>query len=72
MSCFPDPGFGQAVHTWPTELATEVEEEAGEYIFDTNFQEQGADFVLQQVFAMTERRFKVARRFVKDKPGTSS
>ena len=56
-------------YTWPTELATEVEEEAGEYIFDIpNFREQGADFVLQQVFAMTERRFKVARRFVKDKP----
>jgi predicted AlkP superfamily phosphohydrolase/phosphomutase len=68
VSCFLTPPSAKQ-YTWPAELATEVEEEVGEYIFDIpNFREQGADFVLQQVFAMTERRFKVARRLVKSKP----
>jgi predicted AlkP superfamily phosphohydrolase/phosphomutase len=68
VSCFLTPPSAKQ-YTWPSELATEVEEEVGEYIFDIpNFREQGADFVLQQVFAMTERRFKVARRLVRNKP----
>jgi predicted AlkP superfamily phosphohydrolase/phosphomutase len=48
-----------------------VEDELGgePYIFDIpNFREQGEVAVLQQVFAMTERRFRVARRLVKNKP----
>ncbi len=41
----------------------------GNYIFDIpNFREQGMRFVLDQVFKMTERRFQVARRLVKNKP----
>ncbi|HZB02048.1 MAG TPA: alkaline phosphatase family protein, partial [Actinomycetota bacterium] len=40
-----------------------------QYIFDIpNFRQQGMEFVLEQVFTMTERRFKVARRLVKEKP----
>ena len=68
VSCFLTPPSAKQF-TWPAELATEVEEEVGEYIFDIpNFREQGADFVLQRVFAMTERRFKLARRLVRSKP----
>jgi predicted AlkP superfamily phosphohydrolase/phosphomutase len=68
VSCFLTPPSAKQ-YTWPADLATEVEEEVGEYIFDIpNFREQGADFVLQQCFAMTERRFKVARRLVRNKP----
>jgi predicted AlkP superfamily phosphohydrolase/phosphomutase len=68
VSCFLTPPSAKQ-YTWPAELATEVEEEVGEYIFDIpNFREQGADFVLQRVFAMTERRFKLARRLVRNKP----
>ena len=56
----------------PEELETEIAEELGgpgNYIFDIpNFREQGMDFVLDQVFKMTERRFQVARRLVKNKP----
>jgi predicted AlkP superfamily phosphohydrolase/phosphomutase len=68
VSCFLTPPSAKQ-YTWPADLATEVEEEVGEYIFDIpNFREQGTDFVLQQVFAMTERRFKLARRLVRNKP----
>src|SRR5206468_889517 len=70
ISCFLTPPSAPS-YTAPKELAREVEEELGgePYIFDIpNFREQGFDFVLDQVFAMTERRFKVARRLVKNKP----
>ena len=68
VSCFLTPPSAKQ-YTWPAELAAEVEEEVGEYIFDIpNFREQGPDFVLERVFAMTERRFKVARRLVREKP----
>jgi predicted AlkP superfamily phosphohydrolase/phosphomutase len=68
VSCFLTPPSAKQ-YTWPAELATEVEEEVGEYIFDIpNFREQGADFVLEQCFSMTERRFRLARRLVRNKP----
>jgi predicted AlkP superfamily phosphohydrolase/phosphomutase len=68
VSCFLTPPSAKQ-YTWPATLATEVQEEVGEYIFDIpNFREQGEDFVLGQCFAMTERRFKVARRLVREKP----
>jgi predicted AlkP superfamily phosphohydrolase/phosphomutase len=68
VSCFLTPPSATQ-YTWPADLASEVEEEVGEYIFDIpNFREQGMDFVLQQCLAMTERRFKLARRLVRNKP----
>jgi predicted AlkP superfamily phosphohydrolase/phosphomutase len=70
ISCFLTPPSAKS-YTHPAELAAEVEEELGDepYIFDIpNFREKGEEHVLQQVFAMTERRFKVARRLVGNKP----
>jgi predicted AlkP superfamily phosphohydrolase/phosphomutase len=68
VSCFLTPPSAEQ-YTWPSELKSEVEEEVGEYIFDIpNFRRQGPEFVLKQVHAMTERRFKVARRLVREKP----
>lgn len=57
--------------TYPADLWSEITEELGdrEYIFDiSNFRERGKQFVLDQVFQMTERRFQVARRLVRTKP----
>jgi predicted AlkP superfamily phosphohydrolase/phosphomutase len=68
VSCFLTPPSAEK-YTWPENLKSEVEEEVGEYIFDIpNFRQQGPDFVLQQAHEMTRRRFRLARRFVKDKP----
>jgi predicted AlkP superfamily phosphohydrolase/phosphomutase len=70
VSCFLTP---PSAETWthPGDLRAEIDEElSGEpYIFDIpNFREQGEDVVLERVYQMTERRFRVARRFVKTKP----
>jgi predicted AlkP superfamily phosphohydrolase/phosphomutase len=70
VSCFLTPPSAESF-THPRDLGAEIEEELGgeEYIFDIpNFREKGEDVVLEQVFAMTRRRFKVARRLVRDKP----
>jgi predicted AlkP superfamily phosphohydrolase/phosphomutase len=70
VSCFLTPPSAREF-TYPPELAAEVAEELGgeEYVFDIpNFREQGEEVVLRQVFVMTERRFRVARRLVRTKP----
>ena len=70
MACFLTPPSAER-YAFPAELETEIDEELGEneYIFDIpNFRQQGADFVMDQIFKMTERRFQVARRLMKNKP----
>src|ERR687887_189352 len=70
VSCFLTPPSAKQF-THPAELRAEIEEEIGadNYIFDIpNFREQGYEHVLDQVFTMTERRFAVARRLIKNKP----
>ena len=71
VGCFLTPPSAERF-AYPQELEVEIAEELGgqgNYIFDIpNFREQGMDFALDQVFKMTERRFQVARRLVKNKP----
>jgi predicted AlkP superfamily phosphohydrolase/phosphomutase len=71
VACFLTPPSADR-YAYPAELETEIADELGglgEYIFDIpNFRQQGPDFVMEQIFAMTERRFQVARRLVKQKP----
>jgi predicted AlkP superfamily phosphohydrolase/phosphomutase len=70
VSCFLTPPSAKSF-TYPEELRDEIAEELGgqDYIFDIpNYREKGEEVVLEQVFAMTERRFRVARRLVKTKP----
>ena len=69
VSCFLTPPSADTF-THPKDLAAEIERELGgeAYIFDIpNFREKGEELVLDQVFKMTERRFRVARRLVKTK-----
>jgi predicted AlkP superfamily phosphohydrolase/phosphomutase len=71
IGCFLTPPSARSF-AYPKELEAEIAEELGEgtdYIFDIpDFRKAGFDVVLEQVFAMTERRFRVARRLVRTKP----
>ena len=71
VACFLTPPSAERF-AFPQELETEIAEELGgpgNYIFDVpKFREQDLDFALDQIFKMTERRFAVARRLVKNKP----
>ena len=71
ISCFLTPPSAKSF-AYPLELQAEVDDElggSGQYIFDIpNFRDKGMEFVLEQVFEMTKRRFQVARRLVVNKP----
>jgi predicted AlkP superfamily phosphohydrolase/phosphomutase len=71
VGCFLTPPSAER-YAFPQELEVEIEEELGgkgEYIFDIpNFRQAGFDVTLDQVFKMTERRFQVGRRLIKNKP----
>ncbi len=71
VGCFLTPPSAER-WAYPQELEVEIDDELGgpgNYIFDIpNFREAGFDVTLDQVFRMTERRFQVARRLIKEKP----
>jgi predicted AlkP superfamily phosphohydrolase/phosphomutase len=71
VGCFLTPPSAER-WAYPQELEVEIEEElggSGRYIFDIpNFRQAGFDQTLEQVFQMTERRFQVGRRLIKNKP----
>ena len=71
VSCFLTPPSAKS-YAYPAELMSEVEEELGPdnpYIFDIpNFREKGMEEVHDQLYKMTERKFRVARRLVVNKP----
>jgi predicted AlkP superfamily phosphohydrolase/phosphomutase len=70
VSCFLTPPSANEF-THPADLGPEIAGILGgeEYIFDiSNYREKGKEFVLDQVFKMTERRFRVATSLVKSKP----
>jgi predicted AlkP superfamily phosphohydrolase/phosphomutase len=71
VGCFLTPPSAERF-AYPEELQVEIAEELGgrdRYIFDIpNFRQAGFDVTLDQVFKMTERRFQVGRRLIKNKP----
>jgi predicted AlkP superfamily phosphohydrolase/phosphomutase len=71
VGCFMTPPSAERF-AFPQELEVEIEEELGgrdEYVFDIpNFRRVGMDVTLEKLFQMTERRFRVARRLIRNKP----
>ncbi len=53
-------------YTYPPELRALVEQEVGQYEFDVQgFRTDKKDWLLEQIYSMTRKRFKVARKLVK-------
>lgn len=68
VTCFLTPN-ASCQYTYPPELKREVEATVGEYKFDVdNFRSDERDRILQDIYEMTEKRFKLARHFLKTKP----
>ncbi len=71
ISCFLTPPSAKS-YAYPAEVMAEVEQELGPeepYIFDIpNFREKGMEQVHDQLYKMTDRKFRVARRMVRNKP----
>ena len=71
ISCFLTPPSAKS-YAYPDDVMAEVEQELGPeepYIFDIpNFRDKGMEQVHDQLYKMTDRKFRVARRMVKNKP----
>jgi predicted AlkP superfamily phosphohydrolase/phosphomutase len=68
ISCFLTPS-AKSQFTYPNELRTEVEALVGEYMVDvSNFRTEDKDWLLGQIYLMTEKRFKVANHWLRTKP----
>ncbi|RME48221.1 MAG: phosphodiesterase [Chloroflexi bacterium] len=58
-----------AKYTYPTDLATEVESLVGEYLVDVpNFRTDNKDYLLEQIYDMTEKRFTILKHLMRTKP----
>ena len=67
ISCLMTPDSRRRF-TYPPELKDEVEKLVGDYVFDVVFRREDRDGVLKEIYEMTEKRFKVIKYMVKEKP----
>src|SRR5439155_25929358 len=68
IPCFPTPSTKQQ-YTYPPLLRTEIERTVGEYLFDCpDFRTDDKDYLLRQVYEMTDRRFMLAEHLLQTKP----
>jgi predicted AlkP superfamily phosphohydrolase/phosphomutase len=68
VSCFLTPSI-ESRYTYPPILRREVEQTVGEYLFDCkDFRTEDKDYLLRQVYEMTERRFALADHLLETKP----
>lgn len=56
-------------YTWPRDLKQKIQQWIGEYVFDLrNFRNLSKDTMLQQIYDMTEKRFELSRRLIREYP----
>jgi predicted AlkP superfamily phosphohydrolase/phosphomutase len=68
VTCFLTPSI-ESQYTFPPMLRREVEQVVGEYLFDTkDFRTEKKDWLLEQIYEMTNRRFALAEHLLTTKP----
>jgi predicted AlkP superfamily phosphohydrolase/phosphomutase len=68
VTCFLTPST-ESQYTFPPMLKREVEQVVGEYLFDTKeFRTEKKDWLLEQIYEMTDRRFALAEHLLASKP----
>jgi predicted AlkP superfamily phosphohydrolase/phosphomutase len=68
VTCFLTPST-ESQYTFPPMLRREVEQVVGEYLFDTKeFRTEKKDWLLEQIYEMTDRRFALAHHLLTTKP----
>jgi len=68
VTCFLTPST-EAQYTFPAMLRHEVEQVVGEYMFDVkDFRTDDKEYLLRQVYEMTDRRFALAEHLLATKP----
>ncbi len=70
VSCFLAPSTRQQ-YTFPPLLRREVEQTVGDYLFDCpEFRTDDKDYLLRQVYEMTDKRFALAEHLLATEPWT--
>jgi len=68
VSCFLTPTI-ESQYTFPPMLKREIEQVVGEYILDVrDFRTEDKDYLLRQVYEMTDRRFALAEHLLATRP----
>jgi predicted AlkP superfamily phosphohydrolase/phosphomutase len=68
VGCFLTPNV-HANYTYPANVAGEIESWVGEYLVDVpQFRTENKDFLLKQIYEMTDKRFQVCKHMLKEKP----
>jgi predicted AlkP superfamily phosphohydrolase/phosphomutase len=68
VGCFLTPSL-ESKYTYPAALKDEIAEVVGEYLFDTkDFRTDDKEYLLRQVYEMTDRRFALAEHLLESKP----
>ena len=68
VTCFLTPSI-ESQYTFPPMLRREVDQVVGEYLFDTkDFRTDKKDWLLEQIYEMTNRRFALAEHLLTTKP----
>jgi len=68
VTSFLTPGI-ESQYTYPDELKDEIRSLVGKYLIDCeNFRTENKQELLDEIYEMTEKRFKVVKSFVKEKP----
>jgi predicted AlkP superfamily phosphohydrolase/phosphomutase len=71
ISCFLTPDLATNTYTYPPELRDEIDAVLGknQYMVDvSDYRTENKDAVLREIYAMTDRRFKLAKHWAKSKP----
>jgi predicted AlkP superfamily phosphohydrolase/phosphomutase len=68
VSCFLTPS-AESQYTFPPSLKPEIETVVGEYLFDVrDFRTEDKDWLLSQIYEMTDRRFALAEHLLDTRP----
>lgn len=70
VGCFLSPSTTnrERPYTYPASAMQEIEDTVGEYLVDVpNFRTNDKDYLLRQIYTMTEKRFKLVKKWLVEK-----
>jgi predicted AlkP superfamily phosphohydrolase/phosphomutase len=68
VGCFLSPDV-DSDYTWPRELKSEIASVVGDYLIDVKgFRTDNKQWLLDQIYDMTEKRFRLARHLISSRP----
>jgi predicted AlkP superfamily phosphohydrolase/phosphomutase len=70
VGCFLSPSTNnpERPYTYPASVMQEIRATVGDYLVDVpNFRTEDKDYLLRQIYTMTEKRFKLVKKWIAEK-----